>query len=207
MKTSSAFLAAALLAPLGAAQAIELTDLPGVTASANGCYLGCGKPSYDASNVLDGDYGASGNTGLNSWNYGGYAGWVQVDLRSVYAIDRVELYGFYAYYNPFTLSASADGLSWSAIAVSGYHLEPRLTQNVGMQPKYGAVFDVSDASLGKNVTARYLRYTLNGGSPHWGYLFEMDVQGHPVSSVPEPQTYAMLLAGLALLAVGARRKR
>lgn len=190
------------------ASALELTDLPGASASASYCYQGCGAAKYDASNVLDGDYGGTGNTGFNAWNSGTYAGWVQVDFGAVYVFDRIELYGWYNTYNPFTLSASADGLSWSTVVVSGYHAEPRLTHTDMFGLKYGAVYDVADNTLATGVGGRYLRYTVNAGSPHWGYMFEMDVQGHlPAAPVPEPHTYTLLLAGLGGVCVAARRRR
>ena len=200
-------IAASLLgsASLGA-QAIELTDLPGVVANANGCYTGCGKALYDASNIIDGDYGATGNTGLNSWNYGTNSGWVQVKFDQVYELDRIELYGVYPYYNPFTLSVSNDGLSWTTVAISGYALAPSLSQTGVGGFKYGAVFDVANNSMASGLSGQYVRYSVNGGSPHWGYLAEIDVQGH-LAAVPEPESAAMLIAGLGILAAATRRRK
>jgi hypothetical protein len=199
----SLMLATGLLA--GSAHAIELTDLPGVTASASYCYLGCGHAAHDASNILDGDYGGTGNTGLNAWNSGTYSGWVQVDFGAAYVLDRIELYGWYNTYDPFTLSVSADGLSWTTVAIDGYHPESRLTETDIYGLKYGAVYDVADNTLASGLSAQYVRYTVNAGSPHWGYMFEMDVQGH-TAPVPEPETYAMLLAGLGLVGMKLRRR-
>lgn len=189
-------------------QALELTDQPGVTATAGSCYLGCGHPQYDSSNVLDGDYGGTGNTGLNSWNSGFYGGWVQVDLAAVYALDRIELYGGTNYYNPFSLTVSSDGTHWSNIASGGYQFDSRLTHTGLGGYKYGAVFDVADHTLAAGVSGRYVRYTVGAGSPHWGHLFEMDVQGHTLTSpVPEPETYALMLAGLVGMGAVRRRQR
>jgi hypothetical protein len=192
------------------AQAIELTDLPGVTASASYCYLGCDSGKYDGSKILDGDYGQTGIANFNSWNSGTYAGWVQVDFGAAYVLDRIDLYAWYGTYNPFNLSASVDGVSWGSLVNSGYHAEPNLLHTGGSGTEsrtddWGAVFDTANNTLADNVSARYLRYTVNAGSPHYGYLFELDVQGH-VAAVPEPETYALMLAGLGLVGFVARRR-
>ena len=189
-----------------AAQAIELTDLEGVEAIASSCDLGCGNARYDAGNILDGDYGATGNTGLNAWNSGVYGGHVDLDLTAVFVLDRIELYGVSPYYNPFTLSVSADGLGWTTVAVAGYGVTPDLPEAGVGGVRYGAVFDAADGSMASGLNARYLRYSVNAGSPQWGYLAEIDVQGH-VATVPEPETWVTMLAGLGLLGVAARRRR
>ena len=206
MKTAATLTALALIAPF--AHAIELTDLPGATASASSCYLGCGHALYDASNIIDGDYGASGNTGLNAWNSGGYGGSVQVNFGASYELDRIELYGGYPYSESFTLSASGDGVHWTTLVASGaYHEEPGLTFAGLSGKKFGAVYSVAGGTLTPNMSAQYVRYSA-GGNQNWGYLFEMDVQGHVTAApVPEPETYALMLAGLGLVGFAARRRR
>jgi len=204
-RTHTLACALALVGVAPAAQALELTDLAGVSATASRCYLGCGNARYDASNVLDGDYGATGNTGLNAWNAGTYSGYVQIDLTAVFELDRIELYGVYPYFNPFTLSVSADGQSWSTVAVGGYALAPGLPEAGVGGVRYGAIFDVANGSLASGINARHVRYTLNGGSPQWAYLAEIDVQGH-VPTVPEPDALALMLTGLGLISVAARRR-
>jgi hypothetical protein len=183
------------------AQAIELTDLSGVVASASSCYLGCGNAQYDAGNILDGDYGATGNTGLNAWNAGGYAGYVQVNLGSVYLLESIELYGGYPYANNFSLAVSSDGSNWATIYSGTYQDVPGLTHDGVNYPghaKYGAVVNVVD------INAQYVRYSAS--SAQWAYLYEMDVQGHVVTAVPEPETYALMLAGLGLVGFAGRRQ-
>lgn len=203
-------------ATLSVAEAAVLTDLPGITTSASSCYTGCGKAAYDHSNILDQDYGASGNTGLNTWNSGMWGGWVQVDFKSAYLLDRVELYGIYAYVNPYTLSASSDGISWVTVGSGAYHAEPALSQPASVNLggiEFGAVHDVSNGTLTSNVLARYLRYTVSAGSPHWGYMAELRVEGHtqtvtppPPAPVPTPAAWSLLASGLGLLSVRRRRQ-
>lgn len=202
------------------AQATLLTALPGVTTSAGSCYTGCGKAQYDHGNIIDGDFGASGNTGLNSWNSGFWGGWVQIDFGAAYQLDRIELYGGNGYVDPYTLSVSQDGNSWSSIATGAYHVESGLSHTDTYQGiKYGAVHDVLNNTLADNVIAQYLRYSVNAGTPHWGYMFELLVDGHtPVisqvtqgdtgvsSNVPEPAPLALLGVGMVGL-IGMRRRR
>ncbi|HNL32952.1 MAG TPA: discoidin domain-containing protein [Pseudomonadales bacterium] len=194
---------------LSVAEAAVLTDLPGITTSASSCYTGCGKAQYDHSNILDKDYGASGNTGLNTWNSGYWGGWVEVDFKSAYLLDRVELYGIYAYGNPYTLSASSDGTSWVTVGSGAYHQEPALSQPASVNLggiEFGGVHDVQNSTLTSNVLARYLRYTVSSGSPHWGYMAELRVEGHaPPAPVPTPAAWSLLASGLGLL--GALRRR
>ena len=106
--------ALALAGLAGNAQAALITH-PGLATTAGSCYLGCGNPRHDSSNILDGDWGQTGNTGLNSWNSGYWGGWVQVDFGASYVLDRIELYGWVNTYDPFTLLVSSNGSSWSTL--------------------------------------------------------------------------------------------
>lgn len=213
------------------AHALIITS-PGLATTASQCYLGCtNNPAnrYDHTNILDGDWGQTGNTGFNSWNSGYYGGWVQVDFGQNYVLDRVDLYAWFNTYDPFTLTVSNDGASWSSIAVGGYHYEPNLT-NTGASgtadraDDWGAVYATSLGNLAADTQARYLRYSVNAGSPHWGYLFELVVDGHlPANSggsgsgsgtgggsgstaLPEPGNPALFCLAFGLLAASLRRR-
>lgn len=202
-------LGALLLLATTSVHALVLTDISGIKTSAGSCYTGCGHPQYDHSNIIDKDFGASGNTGFNSWNSGFYGGWVQVDFLNSYVLDRIELYGGSGYLDNYSLLISNDNVSWSAITSGSYHNESRLNHSdVYSGVKYGAVHDIADATLPSDRSARYLRYNVGSG-PHWGYLFEMVVDGHtPVTtkpttpvSVPEPSALILLLLGIMALGI------
>lgn len=195
------------------AQALVLTDLSGITTSAGSCYTGCGHAQYDHSNIIDKDFGATGNTGFNSWNSGFYGGWVQIDFLNSYVLDRIELYGGSGYLDNYSLLISNDNISWASLTSGSYHNESRLHHgDVYSSIKYGAVHDVADATLPSDKSARYLRYNVGAG-PHWGYLFELVVDGHvPVTtqsvdsiSVPEPSSLFLLLLGFAVLILQRRK--
>lgn len=216
--------ALALAGLAGNAQAALITH-PGLATTAGSCYLGCGNPRHDSSNILDGDWGQTGNTGLNSWNSGYWGGWVQVDFGASYVLDRIELYGWVNTYDPFTLLVSSNGSSWSTLLTGGYHYEPNLTYaggsgTMGLGDDWGAVYDVALNTLASGQQARYLRYSVSSGSPHWGYLFELMVDGHtPLmidtggggshtsgggASIPEPSSLTLL--GIGVMGLLSRRR-
>ncbi len=190
-------------AALPAHAGIDLTLLPGISTSASSCYSGCGQPSHDHGNILDNDRLTNGP---GTWNSGGHGGWVQVDFKNAYLLDRIELYAIYAAGNEFTLSTSVDGVSFSTIAIGYYKTEPLLSLgpdgNYAGQ-KFGAVFTFD---AGQEPLGRYLRYTRTGGRD-WGYMSELEVTGHLPTAVPEPATWALMALGLAGVASAARRRR
>lgn len=64
-----------------------------------------------------------------------------------------------------------------------------------------------DGSRGSKSTASYDLKTGKGSVPSVAGLFAQGLSGPVVTSVPEPETYAMMLAGLGLLGFVARRRK
>lgn len=64
-----------------------------------------------------------------------------------------------------------------------------------------------DGSLGAKSSAFYDVRTASGSSSAVAALFAQGLMGPQVNAVPEPESYAMFLAGLGLLGVVARRRR
>ena len=200
-----AALAIAGLVP-SAAQALELTELPGVVASASGCYLNANcdaSQDWSPAHVIDGlDYDL---TGRYSWNAGTWATasspqWVRLDFGSTYRLDNVELrFGYngrnYAgYTNVYEFRTSTDGAAWT-IAANGTLIDSTDPTQLNNTLAWTA---------GSGPVARYVEYRVVGGS-HWAALGELNVQG-VAAPVPEPSTAAMALAGLMMAGLTARRR-
>jgi len=198
-----AALATAALLP---AQAIVLTQLPGVVASASNCYLNAGcvaANDWSAAKILDGlDYDRTGRYAWNDGNFGtaGAPAWVRLDFGSVFALESAELrftynQGRFANQtNVYQFRTSTDGANW-AVSASGTLVDsadPALLNNTATW------------APGTGPLARYVEYRVVGGS-HWAALSEMKVEG--VSAVPEPGAMALWAAGLAVVLRIARHRR
>ncbi len=186
-------------------QALELTDLPGVVASANRCYLNASchpDGPWAAANVIDNlPHDGTGNHAWNAGEYGsvGAPQWVRLDFGASYQLQGVDLSFTYNvqypnYTNVYQVLTSLDGVSWSLAA-------------------NGTLYDSANAALRNNTwswaegtgpVTRFVEYRVIGGS-HWATLGEISVQG-VAAPVPEPASAAMALAGLGLTGWLARRR-
>ncbi|WP_229633374.1 discoidin domain-containing protein [Duganella qianjiadongensis] len=147
--------------------------------------------SYTQSSTWNG-YSAQSAFNGGGWNSGNFGyQWIQVDLGSVKNIASVQ-YALDLLPNNNVIeqvfvSNSAIGTNWTSLA-------PVATFN-----GFGSNGDVLNQTL--NTSGRYLQIVANGGQS-WTALSNVNV-----AAVPEPETYAMMLAGLGLVAAISRRKK
>lgn len=172
-----------------------------VTASS---YYNAGSEVFPEAKIVDGITVDSG-TGYN-WSFwlsaqGTNAGqWVQVDLGTNYQLSSVVLFDTHnRWYNDrgtkdFHLSLSSDGTHFSTIGSGAFTYDQWLNQTA-------LTVTTTDNPIG-----RYLRF--NVGSC-WGCQSAglAELQAYGALPVPEPESYAMLLAGLGLMGFIARRRK
>jgi hypothetical protein len=192
--------AAALVACSAAWADVELTDLPGVTTSANACYLSaCGVAgTFTDPNIIDNLPYIPG-TGGHGWSAGDHGSvadpnWVRVDFGAAYLISSVDLRfhdnagAWQGYTNVYELRGSSDSSTWQLLG-SGTLTD--LTGNVA------ALTDNYAWAGAARPVARWLEYRVVGGS-HWSALDEINAMGSPAAPVPEPSSAALWAAAGAL---------
>lgn len=165
------------------------------------CSGGAHASSSVAAGLSSASYSQSGGCGATpqgafnggGWNKCGFGdGWIQVDLGTSMAINEVS---FYTNQLPAGLTAYSVFVSDSAIGHSWSALSP--VASASKNTSSGTLIDFQFTP----ASGRYVEILANGG-PSWTAITNVNVQ-----AVPEPETYALLLAGLGLVgAVGRRRK-
>lgn len=164
------------------------------------CSGGVQASSSVAAGLASANYSQSGGTGAqplfngggwNLWSWGD--GWIQADLGSSMAINQVSFYtnqwpnGVTAY--SVFVSDNVIDHSWSALSPVAYASSFTVS---------GSLIDFHFAP----VSGRYVEILANGG-PSWTSISDVKV----MAAVPEPETYALLLAGLGLVGAIARRRK
>lgn len=186
---------------------VELTDLPGVAASANSCYLSaCDVPGlYVAANAID-NLVYSPSTGGHAWNAGdagtlGDANWLRVDFGATYSLSSTDLRFAYnggnwaGYSNVYELRSSVDGSQWQTIA-GGTFVDGSIA---GTQSSFAWT------GIDRPI-ARWVEYRVVGGS-HWSALDEINVMGSPaIAAVPEPSSWGLMALGLLSVGAWVRRR-
>ncbi len=137
----------------------------------------------------------------NSWlsSSGVYSGYLTFDLGSVYDISK-----FVMWNGASGISASVNGFSMSTSNDSSFSTFTNVGSFYGHQSNYDAtVYDLVD------TTARYVKFTINGNFGNGCCMAVGDIafETNQVTAVPEPETYAMMLAGLGLMGAISRRRK
>lgn len=129
------------------------------------------------------------------WNAGGFGWqWLQVDLGSVKNISEVS----------FSTSQLPNGTTNHKVFVSNDSIGNNWTSMNSVASHSGYTSNGSFINMAfAPVLGRYLEIAVHNG-PSWTALSNVVVS---VSSVPEPETYAMLVTGLGLMGVFLRRRK
>lgn len=176
--------------------AISVLLLGGVFGAAHAdtsAAAGLSAANYSQSGVYNGANAQSAFNG-GGWNAGGFGWqWLQVDLGTVKSISGVSFYtgqlpnGVTSHH--VYISNSNIGSNWGSLTAVASHVG--YTQN-------GAFIDLGFAP----VSGQYLEIAVNNG-PSWTSIGQVEVSTSPI---PEPEAYAMLLAGLSLVGAIVRRR-
>lgn len=181
----------------GHEKAIEFESFSwGVSITPSRPGAGTGKPSFsDFSWFQDMDvsstalFGAVGETIKTA----------VVDFTSVIG-GQNQTYFRMSFDNVFITSLTYSGSSGSLVGLAGSFAYDKVTLDYWAQdPKTGKLI--------KSPSAAYDLVKAEGSLPAVSALFAQGLAGPQIAAVPEPETYAMLLAGLGLLGSVARRRR
>lgn len=158
--------------------------------------------TYNVNNLINGA-GLTGNLHSGDWENkwltdGTTTGTLTFDLGSVYSVGGTDIWN----YGPGCCGADRSvkdlGISFSTDGIGYTSFGNFVLTQPGSDP-FGA------QSLNLGFSARYVQFALNSnyGDSYTG-LSEVKFF---TAAVPEPETYAMLLAGLGLMGAVARRRK
>jgi len=134
------------------------------------------------------------------WNSGSWWWDADASVNSAPVVTVIALNDSYAL-NSFSVQADDndtyrieywDGAAW------------QLAWDVPVQPSWGLTTRTS--GLLPSITTNQLRFTATGGDNFYA-VAEIQAFGSITRAVPEPETYALMLAGLAAVGFVARRKK
>ena len=211
-----AIVGSALILVSGFSQAGEITSASSVLTNTMGSYPNFGSVSKIidqtglSANYISGltnfdTFISSGVTHAQHDNFGWlsaagvYSGSLTFDLGSVLDVTK-----FVMWNGAEALTANVNGFSISTSSTSDFNSSVTVGNFNGQMANYGAsVYDLTDTN------ARYVKLTINGNFGNGcctaigGIAFETS----PVAAVPEPETYATLLAGLGLIGGALNRRK
>jgi hypothetical protein len=193
--TAQARLALAAMANTGGTGLTDLSDAPGPTAGwAPGVYdFGAGLLGLNKTITLDGGYmGSNGTTGANSVWVFRFASTLTTDATSSFSMVNVGDGANVGLYWSAGSSATLDGNTWAGNVLTG----TTITSNGFLDMGCGRLL------AGTAVTLDGVVNTVSTGCN--GYA---TTGFDRVAEVPEPETYAILLAGLGLMGFVARRRQ
>lgn len=171
--------------PATAATGNNLLDLGNYTATSG---------VNNAASIVDGISPADGTHWQNQAWWTGSAEEVIFDLGGDFYLESATL--IVDNNDDYALFTSQNGSDWRSIweidAMSG-------SQNTGLESFQTSLLEQSWTS------SSYLKIVATGGDGLYG-VGELTVSGVGVLAVPEPETYAMFLAGIALVGAVARRR-
>ena len=129
--------------------------------------------------------------------------WLKLDLGQVRSVDQIGVsvspYPLDRYvWDRILISTSTDNITWTTWGQVG-----KLDGIVDITSAVNMIAHTSFSDV------RYITYNFGPTSPMYGANGSRVVQlyAESVAAVPEPETYAMMLAGLGLLGFMARRKK
>lgn len=136
----------------------------------------------------------------NSWlgSSSVFSGSLTFDLGATYSISK-----FVMWNGASGISASVKGFSITTSNDSTFSTFTNVGSFTGQQNDYAAtVYDLLD------TTARYVKFNIDGNFGNGCCIAVGDIALETsVTAVPEPETYAMMLAGLGMIGVSFKRRK